>query len=135
MPPVPSATILVVEDEAPLRNLLENVLTERGFRVLAAPDGPQAVALAQAEPGKIDLLLTDVRMPGMDGFELHERLREMRGDMKVLFISGYALGRALYHPFLAKPFRPAALVRKVHEVLAGPPQADEVTPPEERSGT
>jgi CheY-like chemotaxis protein len=95
------------------------VLADREYRVLSAANGPEALSLA-ATAETIDLLLTDIRMPGMDGIELYERMRRLRRGLKVLFISGYAQGKSLDQPFLAKPFKSAALLRKVDEVLAGP---------------
>ncbi|MGD8861370.1 MAG: response regulator [Myxococcales bacterium] len=111
-----TGTILLVEDEAAVRQLCERVLRQRGYRVLATPDAAAARALFDAEPVAIDALLTDVVMPGGSGFELAETLRERRPRLPVLFISGQP-DRASPrddlsgdgHDFLAKPFTGAEL--------------------------
>lgn len=81
-------TILVVEDDQQIRSLTRRVLTERGYRVLLADSGPAALDIAASEPA-IDLLLTDVIMPGMDGGQLAQQLRDSRPELRVLFVSGY----------------------------------------------
>jgi CheY-like chemotaxis protein len=116
-------TILLVEDEVELRRMAEEILSRRGYRVLAAaPDA--AFATAEGHRGRIDLLVTDVVMPGVSGREVADRLVRLRPETKVLYISGYA-GEALgrhgvlddHAHLLAKPFLPADLLRKVREVL------------------
>jgi PAS domain S-box-containing protein len=117
--------ILLVEDEEEVRDLARDILAGRGYTVLEAAT-PEA-ALAQARAGEpIDLLLTDVVMPRINGRELAERLRALRPGLPVLYMSGYTddalLHRGVAAPgahFLQKPFSPAALLRRVHEVLAG----------------
>ncbi|HUA19989.1 MAG TPA: ATP-binding protein [Bryobacteraceae bacterium] len=124
LPPAPSATILLVEDQAPLRLLAEDMLSEAGHTVLAAGNGRAALALAEQHAGSIDLLVTDVVMPEMNGPELADRLAQSRPDMMVLYISGYT-DHALLHrgaletgtAFLQKPFLPQALLAKVEELL------------------
>jgi CheY-like chemotaxis protein len=119
-----SETILLVEDEAGVRNLAKQVLERRGYTVLTAPDGDEARRVCREHPGPIHLLLTDVIMPGLSGPQSAEELRRERPDMKVLFMSGYT-DRAMEHqkafepgvPFLQKPFAPDALMRKVREAL------------------
>ncbi|MCM2258211.1 MAG: PAS domain S-box protein [Vicinamibacteria bacterium] len=123
-----AATVLLAEDEDALRELTEEVLTEAGYEVLAAPDAARALELAAAHSGPIDLLLTDVVMPGADGAELAARLRESRPEVRVLFVSGYSEdvvseagrldpGVAL----LAKPFTTSDLLQHVAQALAPPP--------------
>ncbi|HYH01000.1 MAG TPA: PAS domain S-box protein [Terriglobales bacterium] len=119
-----SETILVVEDEASLRELIVHVLKRWGYTVLEAQDGAEAIGCAEKHGGPIDLLLTDVVMPGMRGWEVTERIQRIRPDVKVLYISGYAddlvPGRSRIDPeaaFLQKPFTPDALANKVREVL------------------
>jgi CheY-like chemotaxis protein len=121
-----SATILVVEDQAPVRILIKAVLQQHGYEVIEASDGDQALALAERHPGRIHLLLTDVVLPGMNGKELSDRLRKVRSDLKVLLVSGYAASvivpggaPGLGAAFLHKPFSPDDLAAKVLEVLAG----------------
>jgi PAS domain S-box-containing protein len=119
-----SATILVVEDEAMVRDLTLEVLKESGYTVIAAERPDDALRISRQNQGRIDLLLTDVVMPGMSGLELAERLKPERPEMKVLYVSGYTadavVRRGMSDPqtaFLQKPFAPGALVRKVREVI------------------
>lgn len=117
-----TATILVVEDERSLRELLRRTLVRDGYEVLVAADGAQGVAVA-GEPGRrIHLLVTDVAMPVMSGQQLAERFRELHPGVPILFISGFPgrAGAAALRPgewFLAKPFALAAFLKKVKELL------------------
>jgi hypothetical protein len=87
-------TILVVDDDTWVRGLARDVLVAEGYRVLEAPDGPDAIRVA-ARPGPIHLLLTDVVMPGMNGCELAVRLAGARPDLKIVFMSAYDLETVL----------------------------------------
>jgi two-component system cell cycle sensor histidine kinase/response regulator CckA len=124
-PTHPGETILLVENEYALRELMRRFLEGSGFSVLNARDGDEALAVAAAHPRPIDLLLTDVVMPGMSGFALASRVAEISNAVKVLYISGYAddyevIREGLHdsgRPFLLKPFSQAELFRKVNEVL------------------
>ena len=124
--PAGTETVLLVEDEDVVRGLLNRVLVERGYRVLDSRDADQALRLAAAHQGRIDLLVTDMVMPGKSGRELTKDLSESRRGLKVLYISGYMdalspkewLGAG--SSFLQKPFSPDAFARKVREVLDGP---------------
>jgi CheY-like chemotaxis protein len=78
------AAILLVDDDASLRSLAQIILEERGHRVLVADGGAQALQIAHGDPGPIDLLVTDLVMPGMDGAELGRRLRALRPEIRVL---------------------------------------------------
>jgi PAS domain S-box-containing protein len=124
--PTGTSTILMAEDEPALRKLGNRVLRSLGYEVLLAADGDEALALATSHPGKIDLLLSDVVMPGMNGVELWERLRQIRPGIPVLFLSGWASDAVVRHrilegdaPFLQKPFTADQLGRKVDEVIQG----------------
>jgi CheY-like chemotaxis protein len=123
---VPGAeTILLVEDTEALREMIDRVLAGLGFTVLMARDGIQALEISDAHPGHIDLLLSDVVMPGIGGPELAVRLRMHRPTMKVLLMSGYdehslASASGSYASFIAKPFRPDALGRRIRELLDAP---------------
>ena len=117
-------TVLLVEDEDALRELYRQVLMRCGYRVLNARTGPEALAVAEAHPGPIHLLLTDVVMPTMSGRELADRLKASVPGMKVLYMSGYTSDAMLRHgvseasvAFIQKPMTPPALVRKVRDVL------------------
>jgi PAS domain S-box-containing protein len=119
-----SETVLVVEDQDPVRHLMTIELKEHGYHVLQAASGLDAYLLAQGHQGPIHLLLTDVVMPHMTGKELADRLRPLRKEMKVLYMSGYApdvlTGRGMMEPggsYIAKPFAREALAAKVRELL------------------
>jgi PAS domain S-box-containing protein len=120
-------TLLLAEDDDSVRELVRNVLRENGYKVLEASRGEEALELSELFAGKIDLLVTDVVMPQMNGRELARQLLNQRPQTKVLYISGYA-DNAVFYPggldaggaFLQKPFTPEALTRKVREVLGGP---------------
>ena len=121
-------TILVVEDEAPVRSLMTKILARRGYRVLAAEDGQHALREAGAWNGEIDLLITDLVMPGLSGREVAERLAEDRPALRTVFVSGYTADEVVRrgvvsgeHVFLGKPFTPADLVACVAKVLDGEP--------------
>jgi len=117
-------TVLIVEDDDKLRNLGVKILELRGYRILEAENGEQALRISEAHDGSIDLLLTDVVMPVMDGRELAERLQLRRPEIKVIYMSGYTDNSIVHHGVLApglnfieKPFTLEGLARKVREVL------------------
>jgi PAS domain S-box-containing protein len=119
-------TILLVEDEEPVRSLARRVLAAKGYTIIAAGSGADAVAQLAAAPRRIDLLLTDVVMPRMGGRQLAEHLTAERPGLKVLFVSGYSdddvIERGIIQPgspFLPKPFTPETLLQKVRDVLDG----------------
>src|SRR2546428_10373047 len=117
-------TVLVVEDEAMIRHLVQKVLKANGYTVLVAASGRDAEHVAAQHDGPIHLLVTDVVMPGMNGRELANRLAAARAGIQVLYLSGYTDDAIVHHgvlepgvAFLQKPFTPAVLGRKVREVL------------------
>jgi len=119
-------TLLLVEDEDVLRDLTREVLEAAGYRVLSAASGEEALGVASLHAGGIDLLVSDVIMPGMSGAELARRLGPVRPQMKVLFASGYTADAIAHHgvledgtEFLQKPFTPGELESKVRAVLDG----------------
>ncbi len=123
--PEGSGTILVVEDENAVRELSALILRDCGYTVLEARDGEEALELAAGHQDAIDLLVTDVVMPGMGGRQLVERLRESRPDLQVLFVSGYTDDEVIRHgvsraemEFLQKPYTPHALARKVQRMVS-----------------
>jgi two-component system cell cycle sensor histidine kinase/response regulator CckA len=113
--------ILVAEDDAMVRLVIERLLAEQGHLVRTASHGGEALELALAGP--VDLLVTDVRMPGLDGWELSRALRERWPDLPVVFISGFdveltrSTGPREPGVFLRKPFDPDELVRRVTQLL------------------
>jgi CheY-like chemotaxis protein len=122
-----TGTVLLVEDDDGVRGVAARALREGGFQVLAAAGAGEAMELAARSPGPVDILVTDLVMPGVNGKALAEELRRRRPTVRVLFVSGYAddiLGRhGVLEPgvaFLAKPFTPEVLVRKVGAVLRSP---------------
>jgi hypothetical protein len=123
-PPRGTETVLVVEDEAVVRDLVRNMLESLGYTVLAAANGEEAVGVCRTHEGPIHLALTDVVMPVMGGPDATRQMLAMRPDMRLLFMSGYtdhaALRRGILSqgtPFLQKPFTSEGLARKVREVL------------------
>jgi len=117
-------TILLVEDNAALCKLVTRFLEPAGYTVLLASTGEEALQLLERHEEPVHLLLSDVVMPGMSGWQLAERLAQTRPGMKVLYVSGYTSDTIVRHgvsngqvPFLNKPFIAAALLQKVREVL------------------
>ncbi|HYA89422.1 MAG TPA: CHASE4 domain-containing protein [archaeon] len=129
-PPPGSETILFVEDEESVRELVRDFLITTGYQVLEAPDGAKALEIAAAHEGAIDLLVTDVVMPRLSGREVATRLSAERPDLKVLYISGYTDDSIFRHgvleggvAFLQKPFNLKALAQKIREVFDSRPAA------------
>jgi CheY-like chemotaxis protein len=114
--------VLVTEDQPEVRRFSARVLSGYGYRVLTAGSGEEALAVAGAEPS-IDLLVTDMVMPGINGLELAGRMKQLHPGVKVLYASGYTANIAVQsmveegRAFLAKPFTPESLAEKVREVL------------------
>ena len=119
-----SATILVVEDEKEVRTFAVRALASRGYRVLAASDGPEAIAIARAYHERIDILLTDVILPGMNGRELAEYFQTTHTGIKVIYTSGYTqdliTDRGILYQDIAyvpKPYTAEQIVIKVREAI------------------
>jgi DNA-binding NtrC family response regulator len=117
-------TVLVVEDEEFVRELVCSHLSEQGYNVMCALDGFEALRKAKEHDGRIHLLVTDVIMPHMNGPELAAKLTAIRPDMKVLYVSGYSSNdmgsQGVLDPnvdLLQKPFTPQTLARKIREVI------------------
>jgi PAS domain S-box-containing protein len=117
-------TVLVVEDESALRRLISVCLEKRGYTVLAAEDGAEALRILENNLGKIDLVVSDIMMPKLNGLELRKKAILLRPEMRFLFISGYAedtIGRTAHLPqdaaYLEKPFLTVELARKVRALL------------------
>jgi len=129
-PPARGAeTVLLVEDDPSLRELAATLLRAQGYQVLPAADGPAALALCEARGGEINLLLTDLVMPGMSGRELAEAVAARWAEIPVLYVSGYTDDAVVRHglltsgiAFLQKPFTPAQLATRVRQVLDARPE-------------
>jgi PAS domain S-box-containing protein len=124
--PPGSETILLVEDEEAVRNLLRDILRRYGYSVLEAENGPRAIEVCQAHPGPIDLVITDMVMPLMSGWEVADAVSSLRPKARLIYMSGYiehvvVEQRVLESgvAFLGKPFTPETLGRKVRQVLDG----------------
>ena len=121
-------TILLVEDEPALRRITQELLQASHYKVLTAANGAEAIATSRRHKGSVDLLLTDVVMPGMSGRELAKELLSDRPQMGVLYMSGYTDNAIVHHGvldvgmlLLSKPFTGEELTRKVREALRGCP--------------
>jgi PAS domain S-box-containing protein len=117
-------TILVVEDDAVLRELISTALRTYGFTVMEAEHGGEALLICEREQAPIHLMLTDVVMPQMSGSALAERLKQLHPEMKIIFMSGYTENAIVHHGvlyaqvnFIPKPFKMLALMQKIREVL------------------
>jgi PAS domain S-box-containing protein len=137
-----TGTILLVEDNDGVRLLAARALQTSGFDVLEAAGGDAALAAAEAHQGAIDLLLTDLVMPGMSGAEVAERLQRDRPQVAVLYMSGYTgdtMIRTLKIPagahYIEKPFAPSELSRRVHDILGGRVASTGDMPPADPDGT
>jgi two-component system cell cycle sensor histidine kinase/response regulator CckA len=120
-------TILIVEDELAVLDIITNILHSSGYDVLRAQSGDEALEIGKHFPGEIDLVLTDIVMPGMSGGELVQELKRMRPDIHTLFMSGYTKYTVVspgtlqsVNTFIWKPFAPADLLQKIREVLDSP---------------
>jgi nitrogen-specific signal transduction histidine kinase/CheY-like chemotaxis protein len=118
-------TVLVVEDEPVIRDLIVEVLQDLGYRALEAPDGPSGLRVLQSRE-RVDLLVTDVGLPGINGRQLADQARVTRSDLKVLFITGYAENATLANGFLdtgmemiTKPFAIEALATRIRSMIQG----------------
>ncbi|MEN8148709.1 MAG: PAS domain S-box protein [Planctomycetota bacterium] len=123
-PPGGTESILVAEDDPDVRDLVEEILTEVGYAVITSCDGPEAVRLFEARAEEVDLALLDVVMPGFGGSEVADRIREIRPDVAVLFVSGYSpeevrgrLGDDI--ALLRKPYERSELLFRIRETLGG----------------
>ena len=122
-------TILVADDEDGVRKLVHAVLATSGYTVVEATNGREALALYQASPGRFQMVLTDVVMPHMNGFEFGDKVAEIDPGQKMLYMSGFrdtppvAGEQDRPRIFLPKPFTPDALLTRVREMLDGRAEA------------
>ncbi len=130
-------TILFVEDEAFVRNVTCEVLRSAGYQVLTAQNAAEAIRLYDARHSEVELLLTDVVLPGENGRALAGRLRRRDPDLKVLLVTGYAeptgTKGAAAEEFLAKPFSAEVLLKRVRGLIGGDGVGQELGPPERSS--
>ncbi len=119
-----SETVLAVDDDPTMLELVEEMLTPLGYRVLSAASGEEALEMATSQQEKIDLLLTDVVLPGIKGQDLAKQLQINCPDVNVLFMSGYlcpSMGHSdsgqKFEAFIQKPFAPNSLLRKMRKLL------------------
>lgn len=117
-------TILVVDDELLVRQMLQDCLEEYGFSVLTATDGVEACGLFMKEFARIDLLVSDVLMPKMNGFYAYQVMCRMKPGLKAILVSGYPNGADMINEgiinapeFLSKPISPKELISKIHAML------------------
>jgi len=119
--PAPMKTLMVVDDDQQSVSLFRKILQEHGYEVLFARAGEMALKVCRMHMGRLDLLITDVIMPGMSGQQLADQLQSLRPKVPILFISGIVNATAVPgDAFLAKPFTPDQLVSKVQELLEPP---------------
>ncbi|MDR7401546.1 MAG: response regulator [Armatimonadota bacterium] len=123
LPQVRAARILVIDDEAPIRDLCARVLTRAGYQVTSAGSGEEGLARLGEEP--VDLIVTDIRMPGLSGLDVLERAKAAFPGVRVILITGFGTPQTLARAeqagadrILTKPFNPAELVAAVREILA-----------------
>jgi two-component system cell cycle sensor histidine kinase/response regulator CckA len=121
--PSDGGAVLVVDDDPLVRSLVARAIAEAGYSVLVAGDGEEALALARTLDGQLGLVVTDIRMPVMDGPTLAALLAALHPRLPIMFISGYttpANAANLSGPVLAKPFGPDDLMALVHRMLGAP---------------
>ena len=119
-----SETVLAVDDDPTMLELLEELLTPMGYQVLSAASGEEALEMMASQERKIDLLLTDVMLPGIKGQDLAKQLLHNCPDVNVLFMSGYLCpsmahkgSKQRFEAFIQKPFAPNSLLRKMRKLL------------------
>ena len=118
-------TILIAEDEPPLRDLLQKILAPAGYHLLVAEDGKKALEIADQHNGKIDLLLSNVVMPEMSGVELAKAIKAKRPESRVILTSAHPQGMLVMDSgwyFIQKPYFPKRLLEEVRNALSIPPE-------------
>jgi CheY-like chemotaxis protein len=110
--------VLIAEDEVTVQNVARIVLEKSGYFVLTASDGEEALTISRAYPGNIDVLLSDIKMPKMDGLELRQRILDDRPDIKIVLMSGQIEDPLVAGvAFLHKPFRPPVLRERIQQIV------------------
>ncbi len=120
-----SETVLIVDDDQMILSLIEEEISQYGYKPILAKNAAEALSLAEKE--KVDLLLTDIMMPGTNGIELAKQFAALNPEIKILFMSGYICPSLAHqgipeseYAFVQKPFAPNVLVKKMRKVLSGP---------------
>jgi CheY-like chemotaxis protein len=123
MPDPAALTVLLVEDDEQVRRFMRGLLSSEGYRVIEAKNGAEGLKIA-SETARIDLLLADMLLPELSGFDLAEQLLQLRPGLKILFVTGYIEGDIVQRSitelgasFLDKPFVPAALLQRVRDAI------------------
>ena len=118
-------SVLLVEDDDQVRSFIRMLLTNNGYRVLEAQTGAEGLAIVKSESRNIDLLLSDMLLPELSGFDLAQRTLELKPEMKVLFMTGYVEGDIVQRSiselgasFLDKPCQPNTLLTRVQEAIS-----------------
>ena len=124
MDQAPKGTVLLVEDDEQVRSFIRMLLTTNGYRVLEAATGMEGLTIAQSEGGTVDLLLSDMLLPELSGYDLAQQVREIHPTMRILFMTGYVEGDIVQRclsdfgaTFLDKPFQPNILLGRVQEAV------------------
>jgi two-component system cell cycle sensor histidine kinase/response regulator CckA len=117
--------VLLVEDDDQVRSFIRMLLSTNGYEVLEASTGAEGLEIAERNSAEIDLLLSDMLLPELSGYDLAQRVLELRPQMKILFMTGYVEGEIVQRciselraSFLDKPFQPATLLSRVQEAIA-----------------
>ena len=129
---VPKGKVLLVEDDDQVRSFIRMLLTTNGYQVLEASTGFEGLEIAERPSNEIDLLLSDMLLPELSGYDLAQKVQELRPEIKILFMTGYVEGEIVQRSmselgarFLDKPFQPATLLTRVEEAIHAGPQQDE----------
>jgi DNA-binding response OmpR family regulator len=116
------STVLLVEDQKEIADIYTAALNEQGYNVLSYSDGSQALELIEKQPDEIDMLVTDIVLPGVSGISLAHKLRNRHPGSRILLMTGYSelLADDIGFPILGKPFTPSQLVEKIEMILRSP---------------
>jgi CheY-like chemotaxis protein len=118
---VHAQALLIVDDEPLMTDLFRQFMTKRGYRVLTASSGPEALAVVQTAQGEVNLVITDMTMPGMDGLEMARRLRELRPDLPVLIATGHDNSETPLPSnvvgIIQKPYQNRVLAERIQQIL------------------
>jgi DNA-binding NtrC family response regulator len=132
MDSAPKGKVLLVEDDDQVRSFIRMLLTTNGYEVLEASNGAEGLEIAERQAVELDLLLSDMLLPELSGYDLAQKVQELRPGVKILFMTGYVEGEIVQRSmselgatFLDKPFQPATLLTRVEEAIKGTPHQEE----------